>query len=162
MAICSSPENKLGLSYDIDATSMRAAKYLPGTDACINLVNPTLFLSQSTSRVKRGTLYHLRTAAQEPLRMERIILLLVLFGSLCVKVCIGIFRNLALNMLFGTFSIERCICRLFLAEPKLILCTPIQYQLNERHNAMSILAWAQYLSLRLLANRFTTTKPKNI
>lgn len=80
-----------------------------------NLFNPTLFSLQCSNRIKRGEVPHLCSETQDPIWTKRSILHCDCPGDLCL-VKVGIFDNLAVDMLLDTTFIAFFIFKIFPVE----------------------------------------------
>lgn len=107
VAIRSEPTEKPRHSYEVTAATIRTATCLLDTGAGFDLVDSTDLPSKWTNHINRGKMAHIRTATQDPLRVEKKVIHYLCIGYLCVRVWFVIVHNFAVDILLGTTFINR-------------------------------------------------------
>lgn len=100
---------------------------------------------------EKKQLSRLRTATKDPISLDGSIILFIQIGYISVRVWFGAFKNLAVNVLLGTFFIRRYIPVIFPSERRMVPRQSSQvpiltsnkkvnmaHQINEKFNDLSV------------------------
>lgn len=108
-------------SYRVATTLMQTAHWLLDTEADVNFIQASKTPANFAYSIKRDGLPTLRTATEQPLSLDRLILMNLNIGDHNALVYLGTAPQLADDILLGAVFIDRFIHGIFWSERRTVL-----------------------------------------